>query len=602
MTGSKAPQLKRLGQWLLENPMFDVDPKWAELVKERGNLPHDLQKRMAAAERAAAAAASSAAAGSSGGASGSSNSNVNVPTSNAGSSSSSKGKNLGRPSMMQSPSGQQSINQANLAATSMAAAAAAAASGLNFSSLGNLNNSLLSGLSLGNFDPKNNPLLMPFGGLPNLSALGGLGNLSNLGNISLTNSLFANLAGLGLPSLAGMEAALGAATSSAETSTSSSKIQTSCASSSSKSRSKVTDSTAKSSAPSTSSASAMPTSSPFPFFFPNPSLLYTPLGLGGLNPFGMQPGGVPSAYESLAQCGLLPPTSTASTSSSSRKQSTSNGAPARQEAKRKEEAKKPRYPSEHALSLHSFAQEMSASSSRADDKHHNHHHKVDKKSESFEPMTEIADLSRRSSTKEKDIKDAIEQLSRKNAELLSRNLEETRPQKRPRSSEPAALEVSVEPATKKPKESSSEPPKTPEVSAEPEASATEAPPRAQSPKKEERAAASPAAETAPKTEEKVEKVSSVETSAAVEEPAKMSAEKSCESDDSKSVTDLTKKAKKVRTAKRANPEPPLERKNLRSSAGRQARAAAERQAREGEQLAQQQAQQQAELDAAQSDD
>lgn len=169
VTGSKAPQLKRLGQWLIENPMFDVDPKWAELVKERGNLPHDLQKRLSGNDR----------------------SNVN------------KGKSPGRPPMMPSPTSQQSANQANLVATSMA-------SGLNFPSLSNLNTSLLSGLSLGNFDPKNNPLLMPFGGLPNLGALSGLGNLSNLSNMSLTNSLFANLAGLGLPTLAGMEAALGA--------------------------------------------------------------------------------------------------------------------------------------------------------------------------------------------------------------------------------------------------------------------------------------------------------------------------------------------------------------------------------------------------------
>lgn len=35
-----------MGQWLLENPMYDVDPKWAELVKEKGNLPTDLQRRL----------------------------------------------------------------------------------------------------------------------------------------------------------------------------------------------------------------------------------------------------------------------------------------------------------------------------------------------------------------------------------------------------------------------------------------------------------------------------------------------------------------------------------------------------------------------------
>lgn len=48
------------------------------------------------------------------------------------------------------------------------------------------------------------------------------------------------------------------------------------------------------------SSSGLPTSNAFPFFFPNPSLLYTPLGLGGLNPFALQPG--VSGYDSL---GLL---------------------------------------------------------------------------------------------------------------------------------------------------------------------------------------------------------------------------------------------------------------------------------------------------------
>ncbi|CAG0889163.1 unnamed protein product [Darwinula stevensoni] len=46
ITGGKAPQLKHLAQWLLDNPMFDVDPKWAELVRLKGNLPDDLQRRI----------------------------------------------------------------------------------------------------------------------------------------------------------------------------------------------------------------------------------------------------------------------------------------------------------------------------------------------------------------------------------------------------------------------------------------------------------------------------------------------------------------------------------------------------------------------------
>ncbi|KAL1425708.1 hypothetical protein MTO96_018878 [Rhipicephalus appendiculatus] len=35
ITGSKAPPLKHLAEWLEKNPMFDVDPKWSQLVKER---------------------------------------------------------------------------------------------------------------------------------------------------------------------------------------------------------------------------------------------------------------------------------------------------------------------------------------------------------------------------------------------------------------------------------------------------------------------------------------------------------------------------------------------------------------------------------------
>lgn len=46
ITGPKAPQLKHLAQWLVENSNYDVDPRWTELVKERGNLPNDLQKRL----------------------------------------------------------------------------------------------------------------------------------------------------------------------------------------------------------------------------------------------------------------------------------------------------------------------------------------------------------------------------------------------------------------------------------------------------------------------------------------------------------------------------------------------------------------------------
>uniref|UniRef100_A0A0C9QNG6 Chd7_2 protein n=1 Tax=Fopius arisanus TaxID=64838 RepID=A0A0C9QNG6_9HYME len=591
VTGSKAPQLKRLGQWLMENPMFDVDPKWAELVKERGNLPHDLQKRLPGQER-----------------------------------SSNKGKTPGRPPMMPSPTSQQQTSQ-NLAATSMA-------SQLNFPGLGNLNNSLLSGLSLGNFDPKNNPLLMPFGGLPNLGALGGLGNLGNLSNMSLTNSLFANLAGLGLPSLAGMEAlsASAAATSSAETNVvnSSSKTTTTSTSSSSKSRSKQMDPpTSKSSAPSTSSSS-LPTTTPFPFFFPNPSLLYTPLGLGGLNPFSMQPGGVSSAYESLAQCGLLnPPTSTASssrkstssTSSSSRRESTADMLK-RKESEKKSASAASRYQMESSLALQAYTDAIHAEERRRSE--------VEKK-EALE-ISEIADLSARMErkSKEQEMKEALEQLSRTSAELFTRTIEETqRPQKRSRTSEPvqetplpASLEVTLEPVVKKSRVEAEH--KTPSISSFSDIAeesptkttkshtpsstpaSTPQPTPASTPTPTPTPTTTPAPRLAtPQPQEEVTSNTSLNTSLNTssnsnKESVDSHSEDPKESPSSNSKSESTKSSfeheeetkgkstgKKSRGAKRVTVEPPVERKNLRSSAGRQARAAAERQARMEGELAQQ---------------
>lgn len=261
ISGSKAPTLKRLGQWLQENPMYDVDPKWADLVKDRAALPppaHDI-KRLST------------------------------------SSTSNTMKNKSRSS---NPSPSPSIP------TTSQSIPTSLASSLPFPSLGALPPSLLSGLSgLGNYDPKNNPLLLPFGGMPNLGALSGLGNMN------LSNNLFANLAGLGLPSLGGMDPqALADATQA-----------NSQAGQVSKSKNRKTSDMSNKNIP-TSTANSM--ASQLPFFFPNPSLLYTPLGLGGLNPFPLPPGSMPSAYESLFNGGL-PTTSTSSSSSSRHKSSTS---------------------------------------------------------------------------------------------------------------------------------------------------------------------------------------------------------------------------------------------------------------------------------------
>lgn len=648
--------------------MFDVDPKWAELVKERGNLPHDLQKRLSGNER----------------------SSVN------------KGKSPGRPPMMPSPTSQQSANTANLAATSMA-------SSLNFP-LGNLNNSLLSGLSLGNFDPKN-PLLMPFGGLTNLGALGGLGNLGNLGNMSLTNSLFANLAGLGLPSLAGMEAALNAqaATSSAAAAaaaaaaadannpvvssaaggsnsgknTSSSTMSGSGGGGggggSSKSRSSKLDqptTSSKSSAggPSTLSAvssASLPTPSPFPFLFTNPSLLYTPLTLSGLNPFSMQSGGVSSAYESLAQCGLLnPPTSTASTvrkptssSSSSRQRetvpesSTSSSSSSSSTTKRKESEKKSsRYSVDPAVTLQQYTdmaalhggeerrrveQQQQQAQPLPQSQSQQQHEK--REAVVTEPVDVVAaDLSEKKTerkSKEQEMKDALEHLSRTSAELVTRNIDDApkseKPPSKNRSSTDSnqnsdqqqqqqrstpSLEVTLEPVAKKMRLEL-------DTSAKSSASSSEVPtveieavtrPSPTTPTKTTQQPAAPSQEETPS-------VPSVETNTTkkeANEPATSSASSSSSSSSSSSLVNATspltqntgaksdggklaapeteedgkggaKAPKKARSGKRLSVEPPPERKNLRSSAGRQARAAAERQARmEGEMQHSEQQQQQ----------
>ncbi|CAG0916765.1 unnamed protein product [Notodromas monacha] len=46
LVGQKAPQLKHLARWLLENPSYDVDPKWAEAMKSKGTLPESLAKQL----------------------------------------------------------------------------------------------------------------------------------------------------------------------------------------------------------------------------------------------------------------------------------------------------------------------------------------------------------------------------------------------------------------------------------------------------------------------------------------------------------------------------------------------------------------------------
>lgn len=329
--------------------MYDVDPKWAELIKERGSIPHEIQKRLTSTDRKTKSSARSQASQDAASSSSTTTSQANLVTSMA--------STLSFPSL--------------------------ASAGLGNLPAPGLTPGLLSGLALGNFDPKNplfdiknnplldpknnpfldpknhplfdpknlslldpknsalfdpkgnpffdsknnplldpknsalfdtknnplfdpkNPLLLPFGGLPNMSALSGMGPLSTSMNF------FANLASMGLPSLSGLDP------NASGTSTSLPSDQASPGSSSGKgkTRKSALDMERHSSSktpPVSSSSSSSSTSIPnsvaggLPFYFPNPSLLYSPLGLGGLNPFSLPPAALSSAYDNLAQqCGLL---------------------------------------------------------------------------------------------------------------------------------------------------------------------------------------------------------------------------------------------------------------------------------------------------------
>ncbi|XP_055711038.1 chromodomain-helicase-DNA-binding protein 7 isoform X3 [Phlebotomus papatasi] len=316
LTGNKAPQLKRLTQWLTENPAYEIDPKWLEMTQN----PQSPSPKPSPSEASTSSSSSSKAPHrSSGGAASSSATSSLVQSSTAGST-------FGVQSLP-STSKKGRSHDSSAALTNAAAAAAA----MQFPGLAGLNPNLLSSLpGLGSFDPKN-PLLMPFTGMPGLAGMSGLGNLNNM-------NLFANLAGLGLGNLAGLDpqslatmmaaagGGLDAATAAAAaaaaagsrgmggkgSSSSSSGAGGSSGSSSSKTRKsdggmsgsqqqvssqsqQATPSTSKATSSSSSGGSA---NAAFPFLFPNPSLLY-PLGL----PYPLTPGMSP--YDQLAQYSLL---------------------------------------------------------------------------------------------------------------------------------------------------------------------------------------------------------------------------------------------------------------------------------------------------------
>ncbi|XP_073941690.1 uncharacterized protein isoform X3 [Choristoneura fumiferana] len=273
IVGHKAPQLKHLAQWIAENPMYDIDSKWTEGIKEHVKLPQDvrtqrhspMQPGSSMTERKKGRPPT-----------------LDTSTANVLSTGSHLNQNVAglNPALLASLSSLSAFDPKTLAAT------LSNLTGFDPKLLNTFDPKLLSSLS--SFDPKNNPLLSSFGSMPNL-----LGNITG-GNI------FANLAGLGLPgfssldmnSLTGAAAAAGGDTKS-------------------KSR-KSTDGG--------STSSSKNANSQFPFVFPNPNMLYPQLGLSGLNPFGMH-SGISSAYDAL---GLLS-NNLAASSGSSTMHSSSHG-------------------------------------------------------------------------------------------------------------------------------------------------------------------------------------------------------------------------------------------------------------------------------------
>ncbi|XP_047544601.1 chromodomain-helicase-DNA-binding protein 7 isoform X1 [Vanessa atalanta] len=243
LIGHKAPQLKHLAQWIAENPMYDIDSKWTDGIKEHVKLPQDvrnprhspMQPTSSVPERKKGRPPTLDTA------------STNVLSSNTHLNQNISGLN---PALLASLSSLSAFDPKTLAAT--------------LSNLTGFDPKLLSSLS--SFDPKNNPLLNSFSGMPNL-----LGNISG-GNI------FANLAGLGLPGFPSLDMnSLTGSSGSSETKNKSRKPSEASSASTSKS-----------------------TNSQFPFVFPNPNMLYPQLGLSGLSPFGVHSG--MSSYDAL---GLL---------------------------------------------------------------------------------------------------------------------------------------------------------------------------------------------------------------------------------------------------------------------------------------------------------
>uniref|UniRef100_A0A4D5RWI9 BRK domain-containing protein n=3 Tax=Ixodes TaxID=6944 RepID=A0A4D5RWI9_IXOSC len=271
ITGSKAPPLKHLAEWLEKNPMFDVDPKWSQLVKERRWLQHSRQSEEAKNQMSQ----QSSARRKRGHLPEAPKERVTTPDSKRG--------------RRTAASLLSSLHQSGLGGTSSGAAA-----NLGFPSTSALNPLSFTSGMLGNFpglkffmDPGKGasvtspspssssttpPLFLPFGGLA------GMG---------LANPLF-SFPGLGFQGLQGPfdEAKDGKAKDG-------DRATPSALPKGSERHSKSPSSTLP-----TSSASLASTS--FPFLYPS-GLLYNPLGLGGFS----LPTNMSASFASLAQAGLV---------------------------------------------------------------------------------------------------------------------------------------------------------------------------------------------------------------------------------------------------------------------------------------------------------
>lgn len=262
LAGNKAPQLKHLAHWIAENPMYDIDPKWTEGIKEHVKLPQDVRTQ----RHSPMQPASSVPERKKGRPPTLDNSSANVLT-NAHLNQSFAGLN---PALLASLGG---FDPKAIAST------LSSLSGFDPKLLNSFDPKLLASLS--SFDPKNNPLLSSFGSMPNL--LGG--------------NLFANL-GLGLSGFSGLD------------------MNSLAGTSTDKNKSRKSDGG--------SSSSKASSQSQFPFGFTNPNMLYPQLGLGGLNPFGLH-SGMASAYDALGLLGTSLGSSTASGTNYSTSYSTARG-------------------------------------------------------------------------------------------------------------------------------------------------------------------------------------------------------------------------------------------------------------------------------------